>query len=50
MPASFPAFCYTIGVVNTFTSMTEIIYLIYFLIHVILNVNKSIKQSTAGAI
>jgi hypothetical protein len=45
MPSSFPQFCFVFGLFNTFFSITEVIYLIYFLIHVILNVNKSIKES-----
>lgn len=46
MPDSYPTFCTTMGIANTFLDMAQTICLIYFLIHVIFNVNKSIKESS----
>jgi hypothetical protein len=45
MPESFPQFCMATGLINSFSSIMEHVYLLYFLVHVIFNVNKSIKQS-----
>ena len=44
MPDNFPTFCMATGFINSFSTVVEHVYLIYFLIHVITNVNKSIKQ------
>ena len=45
MPSSFPHFCVVTGVISSFTTILEHVYLVYFNIFVIFNVKRSIKES-----
>ena len=45
MPASFPPFCYATAVVNTFFTILEMLYLVWFLVYALLSVDKSLKKS-----
>jgi hypothetical protein len=45
MPGSFPPFCMVTAVLNTFFTILEMLYLLWFLINAVLSVHKSIKKS-----
>ena len=49
MPASFPPFCMLTAVVNTFFTILEMLYLVWFLVYAVLSVKKSIKKSTPAS-
>ncbi len=45
MPASFPAFCGVLGIVNELADSALDIYLFYFVAYTFLNMKTSIKAS-----